>query len=78
MVKSTPLKTSCESPADTARMILARSTYHSIRHVSCTFCNGVLILGGNVPNYHMKQIAQTSVQGICGVSQIENRIEVPT
>lgn len=78
MRKSTPLKTSSQSPADAAKLILAKSAYHSIRHVNCTFCNGVLTLRGSVPNYHMKQIAQTSVQGISGVSQIENRIEVST
>ena len=46
------------------------------RSVSCSYHEGVLILRGLVPTYYLKQIAQTTVMGIDGVEQVDNRIEV--
>jgi len=64
------------SPADAANKILRNSSYHAIRFLSCTFDNGVLTLGGRLPSFHLKQVAQSAVQGIEGVQRVENRIEV--
>ena len=65
-----------ESPADVAARILSNSSYLAIRYVNCTFQKGVLTLGGRLPSFHLKQLAQTAVQDIEGVLQVENRIEV--
>lgn len=67
-----------ESPGEMARKILESSAYHSIRKLSCTFRNGELTLSGELPSYHLKQVAQTAVQGIKGIHKIDNQIEVST
>lgn len=69
-----PAKT--ESPAEQAVQLLRNSQYFPIRFLSCTYDGGVLTIGGRLPSFHLKQIAQTAVLGIAGVVRIENRIEV--
>ncbi len=68
--------TASESPANIANRILRGSAYPPIRALTCTFHDGVLTIGGALPSFHLKQVAQAAVQGVEGVSQIENRIEV--
>ncbi len=68
--------TTRETPAEVAKLILNNSPYHPIRNLTCSFQDGVLTIGGCVPRFHLKQVAQTAVQGIEGVTQIENRIVV--
>ncbi len=65
-----------ELPAERANRILRSSAYHPIRHLTCTYHDGTLRIDGGLPSFHLKQVAQTLVQGIDGVHQIENRIEV--
>lgn len=65
-----------ESPAEIANRVLRDSSYHPIRYLTCTFHDGVLTIGGRLPSFHLKQIAQTAVQDVEGVIRIENRIEV--
>ncbi len=65
-----------ESPADIAKKIFCGNSYRPIRYLSCTFDNGVLTIGGRLPSFYLKQVAQNAVQEIEGVVQIENRIEV--
>lgn len=50
--------------------------YLALRHVACDLRDGVLILRGLVPSYHLKQIAQTVVTDLAGILRIENQIEV--
>ena len=64
------------SPADAARRILRECPYYAIRLLQCSYINGILIIGGRVPSYYFKQLAQAYVQQIPGVNQISNRIEV--
>lgn len=66
----------CDSPATEANSILRSSSYHSIRQVNCTFRNGVLMIDGQLPSFHMKQVAQDAVKSVEGVDKIVNRIEV--
>ncbi len=68
--------TSSESPANIANQILRASAYPPIRSLTCTFRDGVLTIGGDLPSFHLKQVAQAAVQGVEGVMQVENRIEV--
>ncbi len=44
--------------------------------VSCEFSRGVLRLHGRLATYYQKQVAQESVRGIEGVTDIVNEIEV--
>lgn len=55
---------------------LRKSSYFALAHVSCHYGRGVLTLGGCVPTYYLKQIAQATVSGLDGVKAIENQIEV--
>jgi osmotically-inducible protein OsmY len=55
---------------------LRKSSSFVLRNVACQFRDGVLVLVGQLPSYHHKQIAQELVQQIGGVRQIENQIEV--
>lgn len=67
---------SYESPADIANQLFHESPYHEIRLLTCTFEDGVLTIGGRLPTFHMKQIAQTVVRDIDGVEQVQNQTEV--
>jgi hypothetical protein len=66
------------SPSEVANLILRESPYPAIRRLKCSFDKGTLTIGGEVPRYHLKQLAQTAVQCVDGVEQICNLIEVPT
>ncbi len=75
----TDRKTGVESSVDIeeqARVRLQHSQYRAIRRVTCRFDSGVLTLEGHVPTFHYKQLAQTAVAHMDGVSQIINEIEV--
>lgn len=61
-----------------ATLRLAESSHTSLRSVSCTDREGVLTLRGRVASYHLKQLAQSIVSKIDGVSEIVNCLEVPT
>lgn len=50
---------------------------HLLRNnVECEYLNGVLVIRGRVPSFYLKQTAQTLIQGIEGVSRVENDIQV--
>jgi osmotically-inducible protein OsmY len=62
--------------AKTARKCLQASPYHILRRISCDCKNGVLTLKGRVFSFHEKQIAQETVTGIKGMTQVVNQIDV--
>ena len=55
---------------------LRQAPYLELRHVNCTFHDGILILQGQVSSYYLRQMAQTVVQGLEGVEAIDNQLEV--
>ena len=55
---------------------LRHSPYSSLRRISCTLDNGVLVLRGRVPSYYLKQIAQNVAISVDGVSAVQNQLEV--
>lgn len=65
-----------ETPADVAHKLLSTSSYRPLRSLQCTFDNGVLTIGGRLPSFHLKQVAQCAVIGIEGVVRVENKIEI--
>jgi osmotically-inducible protein OsmY len=66
-------------PGDAQKQAEARlrdSGYSALRHVSCQFHDGALVLRGSVPTHYLKQLAQHLVTGLDAVAQVENHIEV--
>ncbi len=59
-----------------ARHRLRGSPYFALRELSCDFVNGSLCLRGRLPSFYYKQLAQETVSGMDGVSQIVNDTEV--
>jgi hypothetical protein len=59
-----------------ARQRLAKTGYHTLRSVECSFRDGRMILRGEVPSYYHKQLAQESIRNAPHVTQIVNDIEV--
>ena len=55
---------------------LRATSYAQLRDVSCETELGVLTLRGRVSTFYMKQIAQTLVREVPGVSQVVNLIQV--
>ena len=61
---------------DAAAELFSGSPYHQLRQIRCEFCDGVLVLHGQVPSYHLKQLAQSVVQSLEEDVEVDNRIEV--
>jgi hypothetical protein len=60
-----------------ANAVVAESSYHAVRRVSCEVRDCVLILRGRVPSFYMKQIAQTVVRHLLESGMvINNQLEV--
>ena len=56
---------------------LRSSCYAALKHVSCDYQGGVLVLRGSVPTYYLKQVAQEVVaHQFDKVERLENRIQV--
>ena len=65
------------SPQAVAERGLRSSRYSALKHVSCDYQGGVLVLRGCLPTYYLKQIAQEVVAHQLGqAGRLENRIEV--
>jgi hypothetical protein len=58
--------------------LLIASAYRSLRRVHCCCQGGTVVLGGNVPSFYLKQIAQTLVMQIAGIDRVRNCIVVET
>jgi hypothetical protein len=69
----------CLGPQDVvqnAETQLRNSGYLELRRLQCSFHDGVLTLNGHVSSYYLRQIAQSSVQGLQGVVAINNQLLV--
>jgi osmotically-inducible protein OsmY len=55
---------------------LRRNPYLALKGVSCDCRDGVLVLRGCLPSYHLKQVAQEAVARLEGVGAVDNQIEV--
>ena len=64
------------SLVDMAHSRLRLASYPDLRRVSCRFQDGVLTLYGQVPSYHLKQMAQTLVASLEGVRLVCNELDV--
>ena len=65
------------SPQAAAERGLRSSRYAALKHVSCDYLGGVLVLRGCLPTYYLKQIAQEVVaHQFDKVERLENHIQV--
>jgi osmotically-inducible protein OsmY len=62
--------------AEVAMERLRESRYTVLRRISCECKHGVLFLRGRLFSFHEKQVAQETVAGIDGVTQVVNEVEV--
>jgi osmotically-inducible protein OsmY len=58
------------------RDLLDRSSYYSLRGVTCDQASGQLVLSGTVANYYLKQVAQTIAVSVAGPGGVRNQIRV--
>jgi osmotically-inducible protein OsmY len=77
-LESTPAVSSVAASlvASEAERVLRQSGYVALRRVQCEWQDGVIALGGKVPSFFMKQMAQTLVSQVVGVRRVDNRIKV--
>ena len=59
-----------------AKSRLRKSGYHQLQLISCEFHEGVLTLRGRVSSFYLKQVAQTLINQLDGVGEVNNRLEV--
>ncbi len=59
-----------------ARDRILHQPHLSVQRIWCEYDGRQLYLRGQVPSFYLKQLAQTAVSGLDGVSQVVNEIEV--
>jgi hypothetical protein len=62
--------------AELARERLAGSSYPALRGLRCHFHEGVLTVRGQLPSYHLRQVAWKLVSDLPGVKEFVDRVEV--
>lgn len=67
------LREQVESQAQT---LLRASPFLPLRKLTCEYHEGVLTLRGKVPTFYLKQLAQTRMQELLRVEEINNQVEV--
>ena len=75
-----PTQTAVPSGAQLTEQVihaLRNSGYAALRDISVVSRDGILVLRGNVPSYHMKQLAQTVIRKVVSTNQIRNDLKVP-
>lgn len=61
---------------DAAKSSLRKALNSRISTVRCSFEGGMLVLSGQLPNWHQKQLAQEAVMCVAGVGRVSNEISV--
>ncbi len=74
--RSVELQTHLDDPASLVAARLRRSGYPLVCGIKCELRDGVLVLSGEVPTYHLKQLAQSMALHTANVWQIENCVKV--
>jgi hypothetical protein len=65
-----------QDPAEIAKRIYQASQYPMLKKLHCEFADGALIISGHLPSFHLKQLAQTMIRNVDGVTQIVNAVHV--
>lgn len=55
---------------------LVNSGYLPLRRIRVSVNSGCVRLTGGVPNYHLKQVAQSNVLALDGVTSMDNQLSV--
>lgn len=61
---------------DLVQKALKASSYYAITLLGCEIADGVVVLLGTVPSYHLKQLAQATIMRLGISDRIENQIVV--
>ena len=75
-MKPLPDETQAERIIAVAKDRILHQPHLSVQRIWCEFNGRQLYLRGQVPSFYLKQLAQTAVSGLDGVSQVINEIEV--
>ena len=59
-----------------AKERILHHSHLSVQRIWCEYNGRRIYLRGQVPSFYLKQLAQTAVSGLDGVSQVVNEIEV--
>ena len=73
------LVTECVEDLDLAERVeraLRATGYPPLRRVAVTAHARTVTLGGRVPSYYLKQVAQTSALSVSGMHQVRNDLQV--
>jgi osmotically-inducible protein OsmY len=62
--------------AERGERALRATGYAPLRGVKVTALGQMVILGGRVPSYYLKQVAQATALSLPGVGQVRNDLEV--
>jgi osmotically-inducible protein OsmY len=62
--------------AERVERALRATGYGPLRGIEVTVHGRLVILGGRVPSYHLKQVAQTTALAVPGVHHARNDLEV--
>ncbi|HEY7311449.1 MAG TPA: BON domain-containing protein [Gemmataceae bacterium] len=76
---TTPLLTQSREDLHLAERVgqaLRATGYGPLRGITVSVHARIVRLGGRVPNYYLKQIAQTTALAVPGIHQIHNDLEV--
>jgi osmotically-inducible protein OsmY len=80
MYRELSLRSAPEWRSKELRAAAAASLFHSgytaLSRIGCDVLGDRIILQGSVPSYHLKQMAQATVQRVAGVGRVENRLAV--
>ena len=69
-------RTKGEVLLDRAKALLNSSSHRALRSVSCVYYAGVLRLRGSVPNYYLKQVAQSLLLSMESAPRVQNELVV--
>ena len=69
-------ETQADQIAAQAKDLIRHQPHLSVQRIWCEYNGRRLYLRGQVPTFYLKQLAQTAVSGLDGVSQVVNEIEV--
>ena len=63
-------------PGRTGRARLRATGYGPLRGIEVTVQARLVILGGRVPSYYLKQVAQAAAMAVPGARQVRNDLDV--
>jgi osmotically-inducible protein OsmY len=63
--------------AELVERALGATGYGPLRNIEVTANEQLVMLGGPVPSYYLKQVAQAAALAVVGVHQVQNNLVVP-